>query len=61
MSNDSPTQTQPEPGRFHFWLDRNPGKRPPDHLIPDYLKSTYEEWDAFEREHPSKPRREAVR
>jgi hypothetical protein len=32
-------------GRMEFWLDKHPGQRPPEWLIPDWLKSTYAEWD----------------
>lgn len=40
-----PSHLHPEPGRLQFWLDRHPGQRPPDHLLPNYLKATYAEWD----------------
>jgi hypothetical protein len=40
-----PTHITPEPGRFQFWLDKHPGQRPPEWLIPEWLKSTYAEWD----------------
>lgn len=57
-----PSQIQPEPGRFEFWRDSHPGQRPPNPLIPAWLKSTYDEWDAFEREFPAPKRKhEAVR
>lgn len=58
---ESATHLHPEPGRLQFWRDSHPGQRPPDHLIPDYLKSTYQEWDTFEREFPAKRKHEAVR
>lgn len=59
MSQQHPSQIYPEPGRFQFWLDQHPGQRPPDHLIPPWLKSTYQEWDEFERLYP--PKKKAVR
>lgn len=49
MTDDhEPTIIEPDYGRFAFWLAKHPGKRPPDHIIPESQKATYQEWDEFE-------------